>query len=172
MLFVPPSTAEEQPTRMARCQLDLSSPTGSPASHHSLPSSCLSPARLITLSPKMPHCSNRVLAARNASGRRWEGENGAMRDQDNDLQHPCTMPSLSWGECCPTSITTPQSISYTLVGGSSDIHLPSTKTPFHKGFSYDSSYSSGRALWLYIPTNTALTPHLKYDDQGKRLPIP
>lgn len=101
-----------------------------------------------------------------------KGKNGAMRDQDNDLQHPCMMPSLRWGECCPTSITTPQSISYTLVGGSSDIHLPSTKTPFHKGFSCDSSYSSGRALWLYIPTNTALTPHLKYDDQGKRLPIP
>lgn len=76
------------------------------------------------------------------------------------------------GECCPTSSTTPQSISYTLVGGSRDIHLLSMKTPFHKGFSYDSFYSSGKAWWLYIPTNTALTPHLKYDDQGKRLPIP
>lgn len=51
-----------------------------------------------------------------------------------------------------------------------DIHLLSTKTPLHKGFSSDSSHPSG--MWLYIATITALTPHLKYDDQGKRLPVP
>lgn len=91
---------------MARCQLDLSSPTGSPAPCHSLPSSCLSPASLITFSPKMPHCSNRVLAAQNVSGRRREGENGAMRHRDNDctIAHDCsdcTMPSPRWGSVVP-----------------------------------------------------------------------
>lgn len=77
------------------------------------------------------------------------------------------MLSLIWGSVVPQP-----SPYHRALGGSRDIHLLSMKIPFHKGFSYDSSYSSGKALWLYIATNTALTPHLKYDDQGKRLPIP
>lgn len=111
-------------------------------------------------SPEAPKCL--------LEERRW-GTRGPRESSSTVL---ALMPGT--GSIGPSTIV-PQGIAFTFVGRQQEVLLPSKKTTLREGFSHDLSPLQWKSpAGMFPPTQTYTSPissRLKYDDQGKRLPI-